>query len=130
MDNLNQAASLSPDLGYIMFWLGIPSYHVSHNVLRMCSVLGDSVSVAILRAIYPHQLVDDVRLKKILAALDAAFDNVEMIRDPSDRIPAVTTCLLRLLLRHAESRGQQNDIKEAVKILRKRFGEMVGEPGQ
>ena len=99
-------------------WLDDPKFYLPGFMLKVSSVMGDRVSVAIARAIFPTETVNDVKLRKILAALHAAFEFPQSVESLSDRVPAVTECLLLALKDKCESIDQHTEIDQALSVLR------------
>src|SRR5262249_49186577 len=89
--------------------------------LKLFSRMGDRVATAILKVLYPGWAVADEGLKKILVALCAAFEHPGNIEEASDRIPAVTNCLLDRLIAGAATDEQGRAIASA----RQRIAEYV-----
>jgi hypothetical protein len=109
----------------IKLWLEIPTFSVPSWCLKLFPTMGDRVAVAVLKAIYPANNVEDVKLRKILAAISASFEYLDMIGNHSDRVPAITLCLLELLFARAGSSGQREKIRSVASEVKTRteFGD-------
>ncbi|SRR5229473_835906 len=102
------------NLDYIKQFLDVPGYRVHGVDLRVFSVMGDRIAAALLKALYPITQVDEGKLKKILAAVSAAFGDLNSIDNYPDRIPAVTLCLLETLIARAKSSQQKDWIRSVM----------------
>ena len=107
------------DLEYIRNYLDLPVRSVTGFHLRVFSLMGDRVAVAILKIIYPGQDLDAERLQRSLVAIRASLEYPEMVHEASDRIPAVSLLLLAWLMGRAESTEQRKSIEVAITALKR-----------
>jgi hypothetical protein len=107
------------NLDLIRKYLDVPVFKVTGAHLKLFPHLGDSLAISILKVLYPSQTVDDLKLKKILTALSLAFEHRDVIISASDRVPAVSLCLLEALLARPYSLEQKDSIRSVIARLRK-----------
>lgn len=97
--------------------LDLPSLWITSYNQRAWINMGDRMAVAIIKALYGKEL-SDLNLQKVLHLSRQAFVNVRLVDPESDRVPAVTLCLLEWLIpkrpdREAEIRATIQQIQEA-----------------
>ena len=115
----NQDGPEFNELAYIKCYLGIPCFHLTGFHLKRFSMMGDRVATSIIKALYPDVRVDEVMLKKILAAVCASLEYPSATENESDRTPAVTMLLLEALMTRAESAEQKNVIQSSMDEVKK-----------
>src|SRR5258706_13762080 len=96
----------------------VPTLVLTGIHLRVFSMMGDRIAIAVLKNTYPPRELDDLRLKKILVAISESFRYPETIQHPSDRIPAVTMCLVEALMSRAASPQQRQMIQSVMDEVR------------
>lgn len=106
------------DVGYVKEYLARPHFLLTGLDLRVFSKMGDSVAIAVLRVLFPDQAMDDLKLKKILAAVCAAMEHPSDIAEVPDRTPAITLCLLKSLAAEAKSQSHRDSVKAAMERIR------------
>lgn len=87
---------------YIRAFLRPPAYWMRGHDLKFFSAAGDSVALAILRALYPDWNLGSGRIRKIVVAVRASLEFPESVLNEYARIPAASVCLLAELMRRAE----------------------------
>jgi len=80
--------------------------------IGMFQAMGDRAAVSLIKIFYPVMDLKSVPLKRVLAALSLAFNDIGKIEIAEDRIPAASLTLLELLLRHAMSDEDRQAINE------------------
>lgn len=110
-------------LEYIENYLNRPHFFITGLDLRMFSLMGDRLAVSIAKALHPIRQVDETTLRLILAALRSSMKDAEI---ESDRVPAVSVCLLEALAARAASADQKEEILATVTLIAD--GTAGGEP--
>jgi hypothetical protein len=103
--------------GFIKQYLEAPTFAVTGVHLRVFSMLGDRVAVALLKALHPARELQDLKLKKSLLAICESFRHLDSIEKYSDRTPAVTLCLLEVLMAGAQLSEHTESIRSAMEIV-------------
>ena len=89
-------------LEYVRTFLKSPTYWVRGHDLKFFSGGGDSVALAILRALHPDWNLGSGRIRKIVVAVRASLEFPKGISNECACIPAASICLLTELMRRAE----------------------------
>jgi len=113
-------------LDYIRGYLNRPMFLLNGIDLRVFSMMGDRAAVSILKTLFPDWQVDQTKLRKILAALCAAIEYPADIEIESDRVPAVTVCLLEALAARAQCVEDKELIQSAMETIRMRTTTSTG----
>jgi hypothetical protein len=120
-------------LDFLKQYLDNPYLMMTGFHLKVFASMGDSVAVYILKAVYRARSFDQLMAQKILNAVSTAFQYRDSIERPDDRIPAVSRCLLDLLLASAEPE-QTESIQAAIDRINGFVGlhgmESTGRPDQ
>jgi len=105
-------------IDYIKRYLDRPHFSINTLDLRLFSMMGDRVAVAVLKALYPEVRMDELLTRKVVAALNAAFEFPGAIDTDDDRCPAVTFCLLDAMLARAEAPDQRTQIQGTIAAIK------------
>ena len=106
-------------LDYVRGYLSAPKFFVTDIHLKVFSTLGDQIAVAVLKALYPDWQMDRTKLRKIIVAVCASLEHPGAVKQELDRIPAVTMCLLEILMLRVQSPEEKEMILAAMEAVRK-----------
>jgi hypothetical protein len=98
-------------------YFAFPGLEINSIQIRIFAFMGDRTAAAILKVLYPLTVLDDVTLQKLLTAVRTSFESPGTIDLPLDRIPAVSLCLLEMLLA-GSSPEQKNSIRTVIERLK------------
>ena len=98
-------------------YLRFPGLHLNSNQIRLFWVMGDRTASAILKVLYPFDVIDSETQQKILNAVRISFESPDSIELDSDRLPAVSVCILEWLIGKAETEEHRESIKIVLGLL-------------
>lgn len=90
--------------------------------------LGDACSIAILKSVDEHQLLEPKTVEVVLAMLNNAFAHPENISIEEDKNPKVTIFLLSYLLDKVSAPELQIKIRWTIRFVRQQTGQDVTKP--
>jgi hypothetical protein len=103
---------------FVKQYLDLPTAVITGTHVKVFAMLGDSVSVCIIKALYPSRGPDALRLTKILTAISTAFQYRNVAQNVTDRLPAVSLWLLETLLTGPYSPEQKDSIRVVIERLK------------
>ena len=104
---------------YVRSYLARPMFLMTGGDLRVFSMLGDRTAVGLIKALYPDWQLDVLLLQKIVNAMGAALEYPAHIERVSDRVPAVTDCLLQVLMEKARTPEEKEMVQSAAEMVRR-----------
>lgn len=108
-------------------YLSTPMYLVTSNQQMLYAAMGDRVGTAILKALYGRETIDDLTVTKIRQLASNAFANLRMVKYESERLPAVTLCMLEWLI--AKRPDCEEEIRGDIRKIRDAYNQRSAELG-
>jgi hypothetical protein len=95
--------------------------YISSHTNKQLSRLGDTVSVALVKLLYPSALLDTLNLEAVLSTLKIAFAYPDLIERPEDRQPQVALLLLDYLRANIAEPSLANRVLDTQAFLKLRL---------
>jgi hypothetical protein len=90
--------------------------------------MGDSAAVLILRILYPLGVLTDLQLNATKTILRMAFAWGHNIKNPSDKVPAVTMCLLAMLRASETDPVRRASVESTIEVIESHVRAVEGRP--
>jgi len=100
-------------------YFAFPGLEINSIQIRIFAFMGDRTAAAILKVLYPLDVLDDVMLQKVLKAVRISFGSPATTELSLDRVPAVSLCFLEMLLTRSCSPEQKDSIRALIESLKK-----------
>jgi len=99
---------------YVRHYVGLPYFSLNGLDLRVFSMMGDRVASVIHTLIPPEGTLDEMFLKRALAAVCASIEHQQTIENEPDRTPTATLQLLKKLSARVVTEEQRTRVDAAI----------------